>query len=119
MPVESSLLHFVHAPDFDEGLVDIPMSDEELREVQAAIQRDPRVGVLIEGTGGVRKMRAGVKGRGKRGGARVLYYCVLRRRVVFLLLAYDKSVRESITTSEKHVLRHLTTMLGSEPGDFT
>lgn len=108
------LLHFIHIPDFDECLVDIPMSDEELRDVQRTLQSDPEAGDAIPGTGGVRKLRAAVKGKGKRGGARVLYFYVIKRQTVYLLLAYDKSETDDISEDGKRMLRQLATRLSAE-----
>lgn len=79
MARRQELLHFIHTADFDESLIDVPMSDEELRVVQQTLQADPNAGDPVAGTGGIRKLRAAVKGKGKRGGARVLYYYVTSR----------------------------------------
>jgi hypothetical protein len=108
------LLHFIHTPDFDDCLIDIPMSDEELREVQQGLQANPEAGSVIRGTGGVRKSRAGAKGRGKSGGARLLYYYVIEHEVIYLLLAYDKSETDNISESGRKVLRRMAAQLDSE-----
>ena len=63
------LVRFIHTREFDECLADLPMTDEELRNVQWTLQCNPEAGDAIPGTGGVRKLRAAVKGKGKRGGA--------------------------------------------------
>ena len=63
------LVHFIHTREFDACLADLPMIDEELRDVQRRLQSNPEAGDAIPGTGGVRKLRAAVKGKGRRGGA--------------------------------------------------
>jgi hypothetical protein len=63
------LVHFIHTREFDECLADLPMTDEELRDVQRRLQSNPEAGDAIPGTGGVRKLRAAVKGKGKGVGA--------------------------------------------------
>lgn len=61
---------FVELPLFQKY---ITFTDEQLRAVQAVILDDPEAGDLIQGSGGLRKLRAALDGRGKRGGARVIY----------------------------------------------
>ncbi len=114
MQAASSLLHFIHTRDFDASLGDVPMGDDELREVQQTLQANPETGDLIPGTGGVRKLRAPAKRRGKRGGARVLYYYVIAARTVYLLLAYDKSETDNISEGGKKVLKALAKELDAE-----
>jgi hypothetical protein len=67
--MRGDLVHFIHTREFDECLVDLPMTDEELRDVQRRLQSNPEAGDAIPGTGGVRELRAAVKGKRKRGGA--------------------------------------------------
>jgi len=66
--------------------------------------RDPEAGDLIPGSGGVRKVRWGVKGRGKRGGIRVIYYARTRQGQIWMLTLYAKNVAETIPA---HVLRRI------------
>jgi hypothetical protein len=108
------LVHFIHTREFDECLADLPVTDEELRDVQRTLQANPEAGDTIPGTGGVRKLRAAVKGKGKRGGARVIYFYVITRQTVYLLLAYDKSETDNISEDGKRVLRQLAARLGAE-----
>lgn len=65
----------------------------------------PEVGRVIKGTGGVRKMRFALPGRGKRGGVRVLYVYRDHEQRIFFLLGYPKNVRETLTQSEKNALK--------------
>ncbi|MFA7291519.1 MAG: transcriptional regulator [Rhodocyclaceae bacterium] len=68
------------------------------------IAGDPEAGDVVPGSGGVRKVRWGSTGRGKRGGVRVIYFNRLANGEVWLLLVYGKSVRENIPA---HVLRQI------------
>jgi len=61
----------------------------------------------VVGTGGARKARAARGGRGKSGGARIIYYVVSRRGVVYLLDVYAKSAKEDLTDGEKKEIRKL------------
>ena len=64
-------------------------------------------------TGGVRKIRWDLPGRGKRGGARVIYYYHGERLPVFLLAAYAKNEKANLTGSERNVMRRLVTILAA------
>jgi len=66
---------------------------------------NPTAGDLIQGTGGVRKLRWGVEGRGKRGGARVIYFYHNADLPLFLLTAYAKNVRSDLSAAERKELK--------------
>ncbi len=78
------------------------------------IAADPLAWPVIAGTGGVRRARAARGGRGKSGGARVLYYVLTRRGTIYLLLAYAKSVQEDIDEGQKKSTRALVAGLDRE-----
>lgn len=80
------------------------LSDDEYLKLQAALAKDPEAGIVIPGSGGVRKLRWSLPGRGKRGGLRVIYYLRSREGVVWLLTLYSKSVAENVST---HVLKQI------------
>ncbi len=67
----------------------------------------PDVGDLIPGTGGLRKVRIPLGGRGKRGGGRVIYYFHSARIPVYLLLAYAKNERDDFSSEQRAVLKRL------------
>lgn len=62
---------------------------------------NPRCGVVIPASGGVRKVRVGMSGRGKRGGARVIYLFGGDDVPVFLLAAVDKSEKSDLSAAER------------------
>ena len=80
------------------------LSDDEYALLQQALMADPEVGDIIPGSGGVRKMRWGVAGRGKRGGLRVIYFLRTKHGQIWMLTLYPKSVADSIPT---RVLRQI------------
>ena len=102
---------FVQTPEFDESLEDIPMSDDELAALQADLVANPGAGDVIKGSGGARKVRVAAKGRGKRGGARVIYFFISKSMTVYLLLAYSKSEKDDLTPAEVKILRSLVSQL--------
>lgn len=85
-------------------LVQEYLSDDEYSRLQQAIITNPEVGSLIPGSGGVRKMRWGVAGRGKRGGLRIIYFLRTRHGQAWMLTLYAKNVAENIPA---HVLKQI------------
>lgn len=77
--------------------------------------QDPEAGRVVQGTGGVRKIRVALPGRGKSGGARVIYHFRVTRHRVYLILAYPRNVKDTLTAREKSVMRALTSQLEAEP----
>jgi hypothetical protein len=73
------------------------LSDEDYGEFQSRLAADPALGTLIKGGGGIRKVRVAVGSRGKRGGARVIYYWAVRKDLILLLYAYPKNVATDLT----------------------
>ncbi len=67
----------------------------------------PTAWPVIAGTGGARKARAARGGRGKSGGARIIYYVVTARGVLYLLDVYAKNAKEDLSDGEKHEIRKL------------
>ena len=77
-------------------LVDQYLSDEEYASLQQKLISDPESGDLIPGSGGVRKIRWNVAGRGKRGGLRVIYFARVRKGIIWMLTLYPKNVTDNI-----------------------
>lgn len=80
-----------------------------------AVVRDPAAGAVVAGTGGVRKVRVALPGRGRSGGARVIYFYRAAKGRVYLLLAYAKNQQATLTSAEKRVMRQLTAEIEAEP----
>lgn len=72
---------------------------------------DPLCGDLIQGTGGVRKIRFAIQGRGKSGGVRVVYYYYNETRPLFLLTVFSKNEKDNLTMAERNSLAKLVKAL--------
>jgi hypothetical protein len=83
------------------------LKDDEYKELQGQLAVDPLAGALIRGSGGLRKLRWAVEGRGKSGGIRVIYYYVAPDDRIFMLVAYGKAAKEDLTDKEVAALRKL------------
>jgi hypothetical protein len=77
-------------------LFDDLFTDDDLAELEEYLIANPETGVVIPGSGGVRKMRWGAPGRGKRGGVRIICYLRLRQERVWLLTLYPKNETDAI-----------------------
>ena len=85
-------------------LVQEYLSDDEYAQLQQSLIANPETGAVIPASGGVRKMRWGVAGCGKRGGLRVIYFLRTRQGQIWMLTLYAKNVAENIST---HVLKRI------------
>jgi hypothetical protein len=87
------------------------LSDAERGELVAFIGANPEAGEVIPETGGVRKIRWALAGKGKRGGARVIYYHHSERLPVFLLAAYAKKEKANLSRAERNAMKRLVPIL--------
>lgn len=71
----------------------------------------PDAGDVIPGSGGIRKLRWAAKGRGKRGGARIVYSYIVLAETIYLLRCYSKNVKTDLTQDEKKELRKIAAHL--------
>ena len=83
-------------------------SEDERRAVIDYLAENPMAGDEIPGTGGVRKLRFAALGRGKRGGARVIYFYGGEDMPLYALLAYAKSAKTGVTPAERRAVAALT-----------
>jgi hypothetical protein len=97
---------FIETPVFTEQVVEL-LSDEEYCKLQRHLASYPTAGDVIQGTGGLRKLRWSAHGVGKRGGVRVIYFHVAARHQLRMLLIYRKGVKDDLTANEKRILRRL------------
>jgi len=89
------MFEFVEAPSFTKTLGQY-LDDDEYAKLQNHLNEHPESGVIVPGSGGVRKLRWRGEGRGKRGGLRIIYYLRLAREEIWMLTIYGKNVRENM-----------------------
>ncbi|MCS6910642.1 MAG: type II toxin-antitoxin system RelE/ParE family toxin [Anaerolineales bacterium] len=83
------------------------MTDDEYRKLQSLLANHPTIGAVIPGSGGLRKVRWGLRGRGKQGGVRVIYYWAARQAKLLMLLVYPKNERDDLSAEQLRVLRSI------------
>ena len=85
------------------------LTDDGLAAMQRELLADPERGDVIPGCGGLRKIRVADprRGKGKRGGARVIYLHVLEANVIYLMDIYSKDEQDDLTADQKKILKKL------------
>ncbi|WP_420274440.1 type II toxin-antitoxin system RelE/ParE family toxin [Enterobacter asburiae] len=105
----SHAIEFIETSLFTRQIKSIA-TDDELKDLQKELIAWPDKGDLIQHTGGLRKIRMAVASKGKSGGARVIYF-LATEEVIYFIMAYPKSTRDSLTEAEKAELKKLTSVL--------
>jgi len=82
------------------------LNDNEYRELQKFLVEQPEAGVLIQGTGGLRKLRWSVDNKGKRGGVRV-YYWQISKDQIYLFTLYAKNEMTDLSSEDKKALKKM------------
>lgn len=95
---------FIETPIFTARITELA-TDEEYAGFQALLRENPEAGAIIEGTGGLRKMRMKLPGRGKSAGARVIYYYVQSDSHVRMVFVFRKGEQDSLTVAQKKALK--------------
>ncbi len=102
---------FVELPIFRSRWEDLGLTDVDLRRLQIELLSDPKIGAVMQGTGGVRKMRFAFEHQGKSGGVRVIYVDFEIYEKIYLLTAYTKNEKENLTKEERNEIRKLISVL--------
>ena len=107
-------VEFIHLHSYRRSTAKL-LDDHGQRAIETALVEDPEAGDVMPGTGGVRKLRFGFRGRGKRGGVRLIYYYRRAKRRIYLILLYAKGRKEDLTPAERAAMRSLTAAIEREP----
>lgn len=108
----SHAIEFIETALFTRQIKQIA-TDDELIELQRTLIESPEKGDLIQRTGGLRKIRMATGEQGKSSGARVIYF-LATEEVIYLVMAYPKNIKDSLTDAEKAELKKLTKLLKNE-----
>lgn len=106
-------IEYIETTIFTKKILEIG-TDEELRNLQNELSQTPEKGNIIEGTGGLRKIRIAIKGKGKRGGGRVIYLYLKIKHKIYLCFIYSKNSLENLTSDQKKELRFLVQKIKEE-----
>ncbi len=87
------------------------LDEDERDNLTFHISIHPKTGAVMQGTGGVRKLRWARKGKGKRGGVRVIYFFYDEGMPLFLLTIFGKGEKENLSKAERNELAKLVKML--------
>ena len=83
------------------------LTDDEYSKLQMRLMEFPEAGDVIPGGGGLRKFRFSARGKGTRGGARVIYYLAVSREQIFMLDIYSKAEKTDIPPARLRELKNL------------
>ena len=98
---------FVELPIFQTRWKAMGLTDDDLKQLQEQLLADPKVGDIMQGTGGVRKMRFAFEHRGKSGSVRVIYVDFEVYEKIYLITAYTKKEKDNLSDSEKKEIKQL------------
>jgi hypothetical protein len=105
---------FIELPEFLKRWYEIGLTDDDLIQLELYLCKNPEAGDLIQGTGGLRKLRWSLRGKGKRGGIRTLYIDFAYYEKIYMVTVYTKTKKDSITDNEKKEIRKLIDILEHE-----
>ncbi len=105
---------FIEVPIFTKRWKEIGLDDDALLSLQMMLLKDPESGPVMEGTGGIRKVRFPLENRGKSGSVRVCYTDFAEYEVTYLITAFTKNEQENLSKEEKNVLKKLVKSLKDE-----
>lgn len=97
---------FIEIPIFTKYLENY-LDDDNYRELQSFLMEQPTAGDVIPGTGGLRKLRWSIDGRGKRSGIRVIYYWYTAKDQIYFLTLYAKNEMTDLSNDEKNMLKKM------------
>lgn len=99
-------VEFIEAPPFTHVLASF-LTDDDYRELQQHLGRDPEAGDVMPGTGGFRKLRwaDARRGKGKRGGLRLIYYHFPADSQIWFMTIYDKDSMSDLSPAERRILK--------------
>ena len=105
---------FIEVPSFTKKWESLGLTDKDLQQPQNELLKDPKVGDVIKGTGGLRKIRIPMDYSGKRGGGRVLYIDIEYKETIYFINVYTKNEKDDLTEDEKKAFKTIIKFLKEE-----
>lgn len=102
---------FVMLPEFEKQWKRMGLTDDDLKRLQYELLENPQKGDIMQGTGGLRKIRFAFENKGKSGSSRVVYVDFAIYEKIFLITAYPKSEKDNLTAEERNNVKKLIEIL--------
>lgn len=91
---------FIRLPSFEKAWKALGLGEDEYAGLEEMLLLNPKAGAVIEGSGGVRKVRFALPGKGKSGSVRVIYVDIMVDETIYMIYAYPKSAKEDLSKAE-------------------
>ena len=98
---------FIIMPEFERQWNRMGLNDNDLKRLQYELLDNPKAGDVMQGTGGLRKIRFSFENRGKSGSARVVYVDFAVYEKIFLITAYSKNEKDNLSKAERNAVKKL------------
>ncbi len=105
---------FIEVPSFTRAWYALGLTDEELSKLENILLNDPESGDMMEGTGGLRKIRVAFKNRGKRGSARACYVDFAVFEKIYLIAVFAKDEKANLSKAERNEIKRVIETLKKE-----
>ncbi|MGN0182945.1 MAG: type II toxin-antitoxin system RelE/ParE family toxin [Oscillospiraceae bacterium] len=105
---------FVMLPEFDKQWANLGLTDKDLNRLQLELLENPQKGDVIQGTGGLRKLRFAFENRGKSGSARVAYVDFVVYEKIYLITVYQKNEKENLSQAERNNIKRVIEFLDKQ-----
>lgn len=102
---------FIYIPSFEVKWKKLGLTDDDLIRLESDLLENPKIGKVLEGTGGVRKMRFAFENRGKSGSVRVIYVDFEIYKDLYLLDVFQKSEKENLNKGERNKLKSVVRLI--------
>lgn len=96
---------FIESPRFHKRWFELGFTEDDLLELQLVLLDNPKIGPVMQETGGLRKMRYAFDGRGKSGSVRILYVDFEAHERILLLNLFAKDEKENLTREERNRIK--------------
>lgn len=98
---------FVLLPSFESSWKTLKLNDNDLLTLEEILLCDPKVGCVIQGTGGLRKIRFPFENQGKSGSVRVCYVDLVIKEKIYLISAYSKNQKDNLSFKERNEIKKI------------